>query len=88
MSGAQKGDTVRWYETLSRPSNKSTYSVKPENLNLEKYKRILLSKLNDILAIIGFDIHCLRSQLLNHNEVICDKNYSYNKRIQCNDLHK
>ena len=53
MSRAQKGDTVCWYETLSKPSNKSTYSIKPDNLNLEKYKRILLSKLNDILEIIG-----------------------------------
>jgi integrase len=55
MSGLQKGDTLCWYETLSEPSNtmKSTFSIKPENLNLEKYKRILLSKLNEILEITG-----------------------------------
>jgi DNA polymerase elongation subunit (family B) len=71
---AHKGDTIYWYETLSRPNNKSTYSVKPDNLNLEKYKSILLSKLNEILEIIGLDMDVLRSQLLHHNEVICDKN--------------
>lgn len=69
MLGAHKGDTVYWYETLS----KSTYAVKPDKLNLEKYKRILLSKLNDIFEIIGFDMHVLRSGLLNHNEAICNK---------------
>jgi DNA polymerase, archaea type len=53
MLGAHKGDTVCWYETLSGTGNtrKSTFSIKPENLNLEKYKNILLSKLNDILKI-------------------------------------
>ena len=35
MLEAHKGDTVRWYETLPRSSNKSTYSIKPDNLNLE-----------------------------------------------------
>jgi DNA polymerase, archaea type len=77
MSGLQKGDTVSWYETLSRPNNKNTYSIWPDNLNLEKYKRILLSKLNEILEIIGFDqfdMDCLKSQLLNHNQTICHKN--------------
>ncbi len=65
MLGAHKGDTVYWYETLSGPRNRRTYSIKPDNLNLEKYKKILLSKLNDIFEIIGFNMHVLRSQLLN-----------------------
>jgi DNA polymerase, archaea type len=70
MLGVHKGDTVYWYETLfeslHEKSNKriSTYSTKPENLNLEKYKRLLLSKLNDILEITGFDMEGLRSQIL------------------------
>ncbi|HET7391029.1 MAG TPA: hypothetical protein VFJ51_09420 [Nitrososphaeraceae archaeon] len=52
---SQKGDTVCWYETLSGTDDtrKSTFSIKPENLNLEKYKRILLNKLSDILEITG-----------------------------------
>jgi DNA polymerase elongation subunit (family B) len=54
--------------------DKSTYYIKPENLNLEKYKRILLSKLNEILEIIAFDTDCLKSQLLYHNQRICHKN--------------
>ena len=57
MLGAQRGDTVYWYETLSESlhdkSNKRiiTYSITPDQLNLEKYKRLLLGKLNDILEI-------------------------------------
>jgi hypothetical protein len=72
MLGVRKGDTVFWYETLSESlhekSNKRiiTYSITPDKLNLEKYKRLLLGKLNDILAITGFDMDSLRSQLLNH----------------------
>jgi DNA polymerase, archaea type len=69
MLGARKGDTVCWYETLSGQNNR-TYSAKPDNLNLEKYKRILLSKLNDIFEIIGFDMRVLRPQSLNHSEMI------------------
>jgi DNA polymerase, archaea type len=55
MSGKQKGETVCWYETLPGPSNKHMYapSIKDAYLNLEKYKRILLNKLSDILEITG-----------------------------------
>jgi DNA polymerase, archaea type len=69
MLGVHKGDTVCWYETLPKllhDKNNRTYSIKPDNLNLEKYKRLLLSKLNDILEITGFNMEGLRSQLLNH----------------------
>ncbi len=62
MLGAHKGDKVCWYETPPEASynkrsweKKNTYSIKPDNLNVEKYKRLLLSKLNDILEITGFD---------------------------------
>ncbi len=67
MSGAQKGDTVCWYETLSEM--KSTYSIKPENLNLEKYKRILLSKLNGILEITGLNIDSKISIIESYDEI-------------------
>jgi DNA polymerase I len=53
MSGAQKGETVCWYETLPGPTNKHPYSINPENLNFEKYKTILLNKLSDIFEITG-----------------------------------
>ena len=53
MSGKQKGETVSWYETLSGSSNKSTYSIKSDILNLDKYKTILLNKLRDILELTG-----------------------------------
>ena len=63
MLGAHKGDTVYWYETLSESVHDKTnrpYSIKPENLNLDEYKNLLLNKLADILEIIGFNMDGLR----------------------------
>ena len=34
---------------------KKVYSVKPENLNLDEYKNLLLNKLKDSLEIAGFN---------------------------------
>src|SRR5215831_5422071 len=58
-----KGDLVYWYETSREVYVKSKqcwrmkkgYSVKPENLNLDEYKNLLLNKLEDSLVIAGFD---------------------------------
>jgi hypothetical protein len=33
--GAQKGDTVYWYETLSESFHDNS-NIKPENINLDK----------------------------------------------------
>ena len=62
-SHKDKGDLVFWYETITEPfdnnktwKKKNSYSTKPESLNLEKYKRLLLTKLNDTLEIAGFNI--------------------------------
>jgi hypothetical protein len=83
----QKGDTVCWYETLSGPSstNKSTYSIRPDNLNLEKYMRILLSKLNEIFSLIRKEPFIQlaagdldhSTQIINYNRLIlyCHKMY-------------
>jgi DNA polymerase I len=57
-----KGELVHWYETLS--DGKKSYSVKPENLNLAEYKRLLLSKLKDSLEITDFDFIALEHELL------------------------
>ena len=48
-----KADLVYWYETCTLEHVKSkeclkrkkSYSVKPENLNLDEYKNLLLNKL-------------------------------------------
>ena len=37
-----------------------SYSVKPENLNLDEYKNLLLNKLKDSLEIVGFSMDDLR----------------------------
>jgi hypothetical protein len=73
-----KGDIVYWYETVmidkivssKKQKIKNSYSIKPENLNLEKYKYLLLSKLNDTLEIVGFNIADLRMLLLNSTKPI------------------
>jgi DNA polymerase elongation subunit (family B) len=66
-----KGDLVYWYETYediyveSRHCwrRKKRYSVKPENLNLDEYKNVLLNKLKDSLEIAGFNMDELKLQL-------------------------
>jgi hypothetical protein len=71
LFGKDKGDLVYWYETYTEVyvktkrcwKRKKTYSVKPENLNLNEYKKLLLSKLTDSLEITGFKIDDLRLQL-------------------------
>lgn len=82
MLDKDKGDIVCWYETVminERVSSKNTikkqkmknsYSTKPENLNLEKYKGLLLSKLNDTLEIVGFNVADLRLLFLNNMKPI------------------
>ncbi|MFY9870527.1 MAG: DNA polymerase domain-containing protein, partial [Candidatus Nitrosopolaris sp.] len=54
-----KGDLVHWYETYTEEyvkskqcwKKKKRYSIKPENLNLDEYKNLLLNKLTDSLEI-------------------------------------
>jgi hypothetical protein len=66
-----KRDLVYWYETFTEEDGKDkrsqkrkrrSYSVKPENLNLEEYKNMLVNKLKDTLEIVGFSISDLRQQ--------------------------
>ena len=57
-----KGDIIYWYETIkeTRSAKKNGkqrilngYSIVPDNLNVERYKRILMSKLKDTFEIVG-----------------------------------
>ncbi len=76
----EKGDLVYWYETYDRVYVKSKqcwkkkkgYSVKPENLNLDGYKNLLLNKLTDSLEITGFNMDDLRLQL-SHTTISVNK---------------
>ena len=43
---------------------KGDYSVKPEKINLEEYKNLLLKKLKDTLAITGFNNDLRQEKLL------------------------
>ena len=43
---------------------KKSYSVKPEKINLEEYKNLLLKKLKDTLEIAGFNMNDLRQEKL------------------------
>jgi Rad3-related DNA helicase len=66
-----KGDLVYWYETYTEEydkrkqcwKRKKSYSVKPENLNLDTYKNLLLNKLTDTLEIAGFKMNDLMSHM-------------------------
>ena len=69
-----KGDLVHWYETYEDVDEskrcwkrRKTYSVKPENLNLYEYKKLLLRKLKDSLEITGFDTAALTREFLKSN---------------------
>ena len=75
LLGKDKGDLVYWYETFTEVYVKSKqcwkrkkgYSVKPENLNLDEYKKLLLRKLKDSLEITGFNTAALERELLEPN---------------------
>jgi DNA polymerase, archaea type len=72
-----KGDLVYWYETYMQEyvqskqcwKRKKSYSVKPENLNLDEYKNLLLNKLKDSLEIAGFDTAALERELIEPNMI-------------------
>jgi hypothetical protein len=71
LLGKDKGDLVYWYKTYTEVyvkskqcwKRKESYSVKPENLNLDEYKELLVNKLTDSLEIAGFNIDSLRRNI-------------------------
>lgn len=66
-----KGDLVYWYETLpTTGNNRKSFHIIPRNLNLEKYKLLLLKKLSDTLEIAEFNILDLKSQLLQKVSIV------------------
>ncbi|MGB6532903.1 MAG: hypothetical protein WBF33_32840 [Candidatus Nitrosopolaris sp.] len=70
---------MHWYETSTEVyvktkqcwKKKKSYSVKPENLNLnlDEYKNLLLNELTDSLEITGFNMDDLRLRL-SHTKII------------------
>jgi hypothetical protein len=68
LLGKDKGDLVYWYETYAEGcvegkkcwKRKRSYSVKPEKINLEEYRNLLLEKLKDTLELAGFNMNDLR----------------------------
>lgn len=77
-SVVEKGDLVYWYETYEYGhvgnkqywKRKKGYSIKPENLNLDEYKNLLLNKLTDSL---GFNMDDLRLQLSHTTTISVNK---------------
>jgi hypothetical protein len=75
---------VDWYERYEDEfverkqcwKKKKSYSVKPENLNLDEYKNLSLKKPTDSLEIVGFNMDSLRKHL------------SHPKRMQREGLDK
>ena len=72
---------MHWYETFTEVYVKSKqcwkkkrgYSVKPEKLNLDKYKDLLFNKLTDSLEITGFNMDDLRLQLSHTTTISVNK---------------
>jgi hypothetical protein len=58
------------YETILETSKKRSYSIKPENLNLQQYKHLLLKKLSDTLEITGFNLAEINSQFLQKHRLV------------------
>lgn len=62
-----KGDIIHWYETAKEVKIKKSgkqrivkgYSMIPEDVNIELYKRLLISKLKDTLNLVGFNLSIL-----------------------------
>ena len=71
------GELVHYYETYTQEyvkskqcwKKKKSYSVKPENFNLDEYKNLLLNKLKDSLEITGFDTAALERELIESNMI-------------------
>ena len=71
LLGKDKGDLVYWYETYTEEydkrkqcwKRKKSYSVKPDSLNPDAYKNLLLNKLADSLEIAGFKMDELTSHM-------------------------
>jgi hypothetical protein len=65
---AGKGELVYWYESFS---NKRGYSTKIKDISIKKYKQILWDKVEDMLAIAGYNIAKIEQDLLHdENEAI------------------
>ena len=73
LLGKDKGDLVYWYDTSTEECVESkkywkrkrrSYSVKPEKINLEEYRNLLLRKLKDTLEIAGFNMSDLKQEKL------------------------
>jgi DNA polymerase elongation subunit (family B) len=72
LLGKDKGDIIHWYETIkeikiNKKSGKqrilSGYSIIPDNLNVERYKMILMSKLKDTFEIVGIELSNWRCEI-------------------------
>jgi hypothetical protein len=73
LLGKDKGNLVDCYGTHTEgyveskkcwKKKRSSYSVKPEKINLEEYKNLLLKKLKDTLEIAGFNMNDVRQEKL------------------------
>ena len=60
-----KGDVIHWYETVKevkiddkngKQRIVNGFSVEPNNLNVEQYKKILMPKLRDTLSLTGIEV--------------------------------
>ena len=65
--GANKGETVYWYESLA---NSRGYSTNIKDISICKYKNILWNKIEDMLSITGYNIDKIKELIYGHKFVM------------------
>ena len=61
------GEIVYWYESLS---NGRGYSTKVKDISIKKYKEILWDKIEDILAITGYEVDNIKLELIDESKIM------------------
>jgi DNA polymerase elongation subunit (family B) len=61
------GEIVYWYESLS---NERGYSTKVKDISIKKYKEILWDKIEDILAIAGYEVDKIKLELIDESKIM------------------
>jgi hypothetical protein len=61
------GEIVYWYESLSSGRG---YSTKVKDSSIKKYKEILWDKIEDILAITGYEVDKIKLEIINESKIM------------------
>lgn len=65
--GASKGEIVYWYESSA---NKEGYSTNIKDLSINKYKNVLLNKIEDMLTIAVYNIDKIKMLIYDNKSMM------------------